>query len=203
MHSKLLIAGLLLFGTLSCNSDHPVHENRASGIAAEIHDPASKKVLVVSHRGDWRNYPENSLPALRSAIDRGVDIVEIDLKMTSDSVLVLMHDARIDRTTTGRGRSLCGRCVRRASGRARCRRSFSGRSPRYRRPGRWRCEAQEANFRGSCASRRGARRRGPFSRRDRESRRRCPTPGFHGRDGRSCRTGFRRAATLRSVVSNA
>ena len=104
MHSKLLIAGLLLFGTLSCNSDHPVHENRASGIAAEIHDPASKKVLVVSHRGDWRNYPENSLPALRSAIDRGVDIVEIDLKMTSDSVLVLMHDARIDRTTTGRGR---------------------------------------------------------------------------------------------------
>ena len=104
MHSKLLIAGLLLFGTLSCNSDHPVHENRASGIAAEIHDPASKKVLVVSHRGDWLNYPENSLPALRSAIDRGVDIVEIDLKMTSDSVLVLMHDARIDRTTTGRGR---------------------------------------------------------------------------------------------------
>ena len=104
MHSKLLIAGLLLFGTLSCNSDHPVHENRASGIVAEIHDPASKKVLVASHRGDWRNYPENSLPALRSAIDRGVDIVEIDLKMTSDSVLVLMHDARIDRTTTGRGR---------------------------------------------------------------------------------------------------
>ena len=43
MHSKLLIAGLLLFGTLSCNSDHPVHENRASGIVAEIHDPASKK----------------------------------------------------------------------------------------------------------------------------------------------------------------
>ena len=91
MHSKLLIAGLLLFGTLSCNSDHPVHETRASGIVAEIHDPASKKVLVASHRGDWRNYPENSLPALRSAIDRGVDIVEIDLKMTSDSVLVLMH----------------------------------------------------------------------------------------------------------------
>ena len=52
MHSKLLITGLLLFGTLSCNSDHPVHENRASGIVAEIHDPASKKVLVASHRGD-------------------------------------------------------------------------------------------------------------------------------------------------------
>lgn len=74
MHSKLLIAGLLLFGTLSCNSDHPVHENRASGIAAEIHDPASKKVLVVSHRGDWRNYPENSLPARFAAPSTGASI---------------------------------------------------------------------------------------------------------------------------------
>ena len=100
MHSKLLIAGLLLFGTLSCNSDRPVHENRASGIVAELGNPASRKVLVASHRGDWRNYPENSLPALRSAIDRGVDIVEIDLKMTSDSVLVAVHDATLARTFT-------------------------------------------------------------------------------------------------------
>ncbi len=104
MHSKLLIAGLLLFVTSSCNSDRPPYENRASGIVAELGNPASRKVLVASHRGDWRNYPENSLPALRSAIDRGVDIVEIDLKMTSDSMLILMHDASIDRTTTGRGR---------------------------------------------------------------------------------------------------
>ncbi|MDY5241751.1 MAG: glycerophosphodiester phosphodiesterase family protein [Alistipes senegalensis] len=61
-------------------------------------------MLVASHRGDWRTFPENSLPAIRSAIDKGVDIIEIDLKMTSDSVLILMHDASIDRTTTGRGR---------------------------------------------------------------------------------------------------
>ena len=81
MHSKLLIAGLLLFGTLSCNSDHPVHENRASGIVAEIHDPASKKVLVASHRGDWRNYPENSIPAIESVIRMGVDIMELDPKI--------------------------------------------------------------------------------------------------------------------------
>ena len=103
MHSKLLIAGLLLFGTLSCNSDHPVHENRASGIAAEIHDPASKKVLVVSHRGDWRNYPENSLAAIESVIGMGADIVEIDLALTSDSVLVVCHDRTLNRTTTGKG----------------------------------------------------------------------------------------------------
>lgn len=35
--------------------------NRAMKIVAEINNPKSDKVLVASHRGDWRNYPENSL----------------------------------------------------------------------------------------------------------------------------------------------
>lgn len=104
--NKLLILAAAALSGAACGEQAgaPAAADRAAAIVAEIHNPASKKVLVASHRGDWRNYPENSLPALRSAIDRGVDIVEIDLKMTSDSVLVLMHDARIDRTTTGRGR---------------------------------------------------------------------------------------------------
>ena len=54
--------------------------------------------------GDWRNYPENSIPAIESVIRMGVDIMELDLKLTKDSVLVLCHDHTIDRTTTGRGR---------------------------------------------------------------------------------------------------
>jgi len=58
---------------------------------------------VVAHRGDWRNYPENSLPAIESVIRMGVDIMELDLKMTKDSVLVLSHDHTIDRCTTGSG----------------------------------------------------------------------------------------------------
>jgi glycerophosphoryl diester phosphodiesterase len=58
---------------------------------------------VVSHRGDWRNYPENSLPAIESVIRMGVDMMELDLKMTRDSVLVLCHDGTLDRTTTGSG----------------------------------------------------------------------------------------------------
>ncbi len=59
--------------------------------------------MVVAHRGDWRNAPENSLWALQLAIDQGVDMVEIDLAMSKDSVLFLMHDKTIDRTTTGKG----------------------------------------------------------------------------------------------------
>lgn len=80
------------------------HASRAEKIVAEIHNPASESVLVISHRGDWRNYPENSIQAIESVIRMGVDIMELDLKLTKDSVLVLCHDKTIDRTTTGRGR---------------------------------------------------------------------------------------------------
>ena len=68
-----------------------------------MHDPYSQYVVVVSHRGDWRNYPENSIPAIESVIRMGVDMMELDLKMTKDSVLVLCHDWTLDRTTTGHG----------------------------------------------------------------------------------------------------
>lgn len=61
-------------------------------------------MLVASHRGDWRNYPENSLAAIESVIRMGVDIMELDLKLTKDSVLVLCHDQTINRTTNGKGR---------------------------------------------------------------------------------------------------
>ncbi len=63
-----------------------------------------EKVGVVLHRGDWRNAPENSLLAIENSIKMGGDMVEIDLKMTKDSVLILMHDTRIDRTVTGKGK---------------------------------------------------------------------------------------------------
>lgn len=98
------MAGIAVLGAvLSCNSE-PQYANRAEKIVAEIHNPNSKKVVVASHRGDWRNYPENSIPAIESVIRMGVDIMELDLKMTKDSVLVLCHDRTIDRTTNGKGR---------------------------------------------------------------------------------------------------
>lgn len=78
--------------------------SRAARIVAEIHNPSSRQVLVASHRGDWRNWPENSLPAIESVIAMGVDIMELDLKLTKDSVLVLCHDRTLNRTTTGKGK---------------------------------------------------------------------------------------------------
>lgn len=70
----------------------------------EMNAERSGTVLVIAHRGDWRNAPENSLQAVRNCIALGVDIVEIDIQRTRDDHLILMHDETLDRTTTGSGR---------------------------------------------------------------------------------------------------
>lgn len=69
-----------------------------------LHDPQTRQILVVAHRGDWRNAPENSAKSLAYAIEAGADMVEIDLKKSKDGVLMLLHDPTLDRTTTGHGK---------------------------------------------------------------------------------------------------
>lgn len=98
MQRKLLLF-LGLMCAFSCSQPSPRYANRADAIAAQIHDPASKYVVVACHRGDWRNWPENSIPAIESVIAMGADIMELDLKMTADSVLVLSHDRDVKRCT--------------------------------------------------------------------------------------------------------
>lgn len=78
-------------------------QDRVSQIRKKILSRDENTVMVASHRGDWRNFPENSLEAIESAIKMGVDIVEIDLQRTKDGELILMHDATLDRTSTGTG----------------------------------------------------------------------------------------------------
>ncbi len=61
------------------------------------------RTLVVSHKGDWRHYPENSLSGIQSAIDMGADIIEMDIRKTKDGVLILQHDDNVNRMTNGTG----------------------------------------------------------------------------------------------------
>lgn len=76
----------------------------AQSIEDALCKSVQKSVLVVSHRADWRNAPENSLQAIQNCIDMGVDMVEVDLKKTKDGHLILMHDKTLNRTTTGKGK---------------------------------------------------------------------------------------------------
>ncbi|KAG5490755.1 hypothetical protein JKF63_00877 [Porcisia hertigi] len=90
----------------TCNNR--VCENEVSSrprLRLPLHFPGSvSPVCVACHRGDWRNYVENTLEAVESCIEMGADIVEVDVWRTRDGALILMHDETLDRTTNGSGR---------------------------------------------------------------------------------------------------
>lgn len=96
---------LLLLALAFCMPAFGQHEQKPMSIEQRISNVLQNPnyVAVVAHRGDWRNWPENSIAAIESAINMGVDMVEIDVKLTRDSILVLCHDWTLDRTTTGSG----------------------------------------------------------------------------------------------------
>ncbi|MCF0182035.1 MAG: glycerophosphodiester phosphodiesterase family protein [Muribaculaceae bacterium] len=77
--------------------------NKASMLRNKILSGDKSSVIVVAHRGDWRYAPENSIAAIEHSIASGVDVVELDLQLTKDSVLIIMHDTSLNRTTTGKG----------------------------------------------------------------------------------------------------
>ncbi|MEV0117137.1 glycerophosphodiester phosphodiesterase [Streptomyces sp. NPDC050844] len=56
-----------------------------------------RTVTAVAHRGDPYRVRENTLPSLRSALERGADAVEIDVRVSRDGVPVLLHDATLER----------------------------------------------------------------------------------------------------------
>ncbi|MCE7079326.1 glycerophosphodiester phosphodiesterase family protein [Streptomyces sp. ST2-7A] len=61
-------------------------------------------MLTVGHRGLMGVEPENTLRSFRRAGAEGVDAIELDLHLSRDGRLVVMHDAEVDRTTDGTGR---------------------------------------------------------------------------------------------------
>ena len=60
-------------------------------------------IVRIAHRGASSQYPENTLLAFRKAIEIGVDYVEMDLHLTKDREIVVMHDETVDRTSNGTG----------------------------------------------------------------------------------------------------
>lgn len=60
---------------------------------------------VIGHRGAAASAPENTLAALRRAAALGVRWVEFDVRLSADDVPILLHDARLERTTDGAGRA--------------------------------------------------------------------------------------------------
>src|SRR5262245_679720 len=59
--------------------------------------------LVIAHRGASGTCPENTLAAFRRAVEVGADMIELDVQLTRDDAVVVMHDWTLDRTTDGSG----------------------------------------------------------------------------------------------------
>ena len=59
--------------------------------------------LIIAHRGDSASRPENTLGAFRQALSVGADLVEMDVQLTRDGHVVVLHDVTVNRTTDGTG----------------------------------------------------------------------------------------------------
>lgn len=63
---------------------------------------ASKRPLVIGHRGYCAVAPENTLPSFQLALDAGADLIELDYQHSKDGVPIVIHDPILDRTTDAR-----------------------------------------------------------------------------------------------------
>ena len=58
----------------------------------------------MAHRGYSGRYPENTMLSFRKAAETGCDVIELNIQMTKDGVIVVIHDEAVNRTTDGNGR---------------------------------------------------------------------------------------------------
>jgi glycerophosphoryl diester phosphodiesterase len=95
---RLLAIAACIFHFASAGAQQIVSARQLNPMPAPRHP-----YIVVAHRGDHEHAPENTLAAFANAIKAGVDYVEIDLRTTVDSQLVIMHDASVNRMTGDSG----------------------------------------------------------------------------------------------------
>jgi glycerophosphoryl diester phosphodiesterase len=99
LNLKRLILVLLLLG-----SNIYAQKSNLKYIQKEFQNADSNVILVAAHRGAHIGNVENSIQSTKYAIKLGVDIIELDAKVTKDGIPVLMHDRTINRTTNGKGK---------------------------------------------------------------------------------------------------
>ncbi|GAB5519592.1 MAG: glycerophosphodiester phosphodiesterase family protein [Rhodothermales bacterium] len=85
-------------------SEHYRAYASAAALAEAMRPDALPHPLISAHRGGFqRGFPENAIPSMERVLRLTPALFEIDIQLTEDSVLVLMHDYTVDRTTNGEG----------------------------------------------------------------------------------------------------
>lgn len=75
----------------------------ALALAVAVSAAAGPPVQVAAHRGGALLWPENSLLAFRNALALGADLLELDVHLSRDGEVVVIHDPTLERTSTGAG----------------------------------------------------------------------------------------------------
>lgn len=102
MKSKLFMLSLLIFFiVLVAILAYPILYQILFVSTEEIDSP--NKISVIAHRGANKLAPENTLSAIAKAIEHDVDMIEIDVHLTKDGRVILLHDETLERTTNGTG----------------------------------------------------------------------------------------------------
>ena len=91
----LVVMGII-YGSLASSKGEPAVEYT-------FFQQQKTRQLAIAHRGGAGLYPENTLHAFQNSRDLGVDVIELDVRGTSDGAIVVLHDAMVDRTTDGTG----------------------------------------------------------------------------------------------------
>lgn len=78
-------------------------KSHAASVFGSLRAPG-EAAFIAGHRGDRAQAPENTLPAIEAALAGNMVFVEVDVRMSSDGIPVLIHDETVDRTTDGVGR---------------------------------------------------------------------------------------------------
>lgn len=103
----LLASSLTLSGMATAEPAHrePTKSPEATDPRQDDSNPwLDRRVLNIAHQGGEIEAPSDTLFALKTAQQKGADVLEIDVHATADGEIVLMHDNTVDRTTNGTGR---------------------------------------------------------------------------------------------------
>ena len=81
----------------------PVSDNHVHASTWGIKAGSLQYPLIVAHRGDLRSALENTMPAFRNALEAWADAIQLDVRLTRDGQLVVVHDWSLERTGNGNG----------------------------------------------------------------------------------------------------
>lgn len=83
--------------------NYPLHDIREKKVWTGSEVDASESWINIAHRGASGYAPENTMASFVKALDMGADMLELDVQMSKDGEIVVIHDTTVERTTNGQG----------------------------------------------------------------------------------------------------